>query len=171
MSTPRPLAVRPARAPDLDALVALLHQLFSIEQDFRPEPARQRRGLELLLADPGRAAVLVAELDGKVIGMVTAQLVVSTAEGALSALVEDMVVDGAARGGGVGARLLEAIEGWAAGRGATRLQLLADRDNQPALAFYARRGWAPTALVAWRRGGQPLAGPPSGPPPSPPRLT
>jgi len=148
-----PLTLRAATAADLDALVRLLHQLFSIEQDFRPDAARQRRGLALMLAAPEQRAVLVAERDGQVIGMVTAQLVVSTAEGAPSALVEDMVVEAAARGGGVGACLLEAVEAWAAARGATRLQLLADRDNTPALAFYAGRGWASTSLVAWRRGG------------------
>jgi GNAT superfamily N-acetyltransferase len=85
--------------------------------------------------------------------MVTAQLVVSTAEGARSALVEDLVVDAAERGRGVGASLLGAIEAWARARGATRLQLLADRENAPALAFYARMGWTGTRLVCLRRGG------------------
>ena len=154
---PTATTLRAARAEDLDALVGLLHQLFSIEQDFRPDAARQRRGLTLMLAEPATRGVLVAERAGRVIGMVTAQLLVSTAEGACSALVEDLVVEAGARGGGVGARLLAAIEAWAGVRGATRLQLLADRDNAPALAFYARRGWTSTSLVAWRRAG-PKAG-------------
>ena len=145
--------MRAARAEDLDALVALLGELFSIEADFRPDPARQRRGLALLLDDPGRAVVLVAERGGRVVGMVTAQLVVSTAEGAPSAWVEDAVVEAAERGRGVGRALLEAIEARAAELGATRLQLLADRENAPALGFYARIGWAPTRLVCLRRGG------------------
>lgn len=149
----RDVAIRSAGPADLEALVGLLHQLFSIEADFRPEADRQRRGLALLLEDRARRAVLVAERDGAVVGMVTAQLVVSTAEGAPSALVEDMVVDAAQRGRGVGRRLLQAVEAWAAGRGATRLQLLADRANAPALAFYGRAGWRPTQLVCWRRGG------------------
>jgi ribosomal protein S18 acetylase RimI-like enzyme len=145
--------VRRARAEDLDALVALLGELFSIEADFRPDPARQRRGLALLLDDPLRAVVLVAERGGRVVGVVTAQLVVSTAEGAPSAWVEDAIVEAAERGRGVGRALLEAIEARAAELGATRLQLVADRDNAPALAFYARIGWAPTRLVCLRRGG------------------
>jgi GNAT superfamily N-acetyltransferase len=49
--------------------------------------------------------------------------------------------------------VLEAIEAWALARGATRLQLVADRENAPALAFYARLGWRATRLVALRRGG------------------
>jgi len=143
--------VRPARFGDLDDLVRLLSLLFSIEADFQPDPERQRRGLALMLSDPGQRAVLVVEREGRVRGMVTAQLVVSTAEGGASALVEDMVVDEAERGHGLGRLLLQAIEAWAAARGATRLQLLADRENAPALAFYARLGWASTQLVCWRR--------------------
>ena len=147
------LAVRPARPEDVDALVALLGDLFSIEADFHPDPERQRRGLALLLDDRARAIVLVAERDRRVVGMVTAQLVISTAEGAPSAWVEDMIVDAAERGRGAGRALLEELERRAAALGATRLQLLADRENAPALGFYARLGWAPTRLVCLRRGG------------------
>ena len=145
--------MRPARPADVDALVALLGDLFSIEADFRPDPDRQRRGLALLLDDRARAIVLVAERGRRVVGMVTAQLVISTAEGAPSAWVEDMIVDAAERGRGAGRALLEELERRAAALGATRLQLLADRENGPALGFYARLGWAPTRLVCLRRGG------------------
>ena len=147
------LAVRPARPEDVDALVALLGDLFSIEADFHPDPERQRRGLALLLDDRARAIVLVAERGRRVVGMVTAQLVISTAEGAPSAWVEDMIVDAAERGRGAGRALLEELERRAAALGATRLQLLADRENGPALGFSARLGWAPTRLVCLRRGG------------------
>ena len=145
--------MRPARPADVDALVALLGDLFSIEADFHPDPERQRRGLALLLDDRARAIVLVAERGRRVVGMVTAQLVISTAEGAPSAWVEDLIVDAAERGRGAGRALLAELERCAAALGATRLQLLADRENAPALGFYARLGWAPTRLVCLRRGG------------------
>ncbi len=139
--------------PDLEVLVRLLGQLFSIEADFHPDPERQRSGIALLLAEGSRAVVLVAERNRAVIGMATAQLVVSTAEGGRSALVEDMVVDAAERGTGAGRALLAAVEVWARRSGATRLQLLADRENAPALRFYGRMGWSGTRLVCLRRGG------------------
>ena len=145
--------IRHAVRADLGPLVRLLGVLFSIEADFRPDPRRQRRGLALMLGDPERRAVLVAERAGEVLGMVTVQLVVSTAEGAPSGLLEDMVVEERARGEGLGARLLRAAERWAFARGATRLQLLADRENRPALRFYRRLGWAGTKLVCLRRAG------------------
>jgi GNAT superfamily N-acetyltransferase len=147
--------IRAATAADLDSLVRLLGLLFSIEADFRPNPPRQRHGLLLMIEEPERRVVLVADRAGAIIGMVTVQLVVSTAEGAPSAWVEDMVVDEKARGGGVGRRLLQAAERWARGRGATRFQLLADRANRPAHRFYRRMGWCGTQLVCLRRGGVP----------------
>jgi GNAT superfamily N-acetyltransferase len=147
------ISVRPARVDDLEAMVALLAQLFALEPDFRFDPVRQRRGLALLLEDRLRRVALVAERGGAVLGMVTGQLVVSTAEGSGSVLVEDMVVTEAVRHRGVGRALLRAVEEWAAARGATRLQLLADRENQAALGFYGRLGWQGTRLVCLRRGG------------------
>jgi GNAT superfamily N-acetyltransferase len=143
--------LRPAAPGDLDDLVRLLGALFALEADFTPDPARQRRGLAAMLADPARRAVLVAERDGALVGMVTGQVVVSTAEGGPSVLVEDLVVEEAARGAGLGRALVAAIEGWARERGATRVQLLVDEENLPALGFYRRLGWQPTQLRALRR--------------------
>jgi GNAT superfamily N-acetyltransferase len=149
----RRTVIRPATEADLGALVRLLGVLFSIESDFRPDARRQRRGLRAMLSEPERRRVLVAERDGAVVGMVTLQLLVSTAEGGPSGLLEDMVVDAAARGEGVGRRLLRAAERWGRAMGATRFQLLADSENTPALAFYGRMGWGRTKLVCLRRGG------------------
>ncbi len=142
--------IRPATTSDVPVLVQLLGDLFSIEADFTPDADAQRVGLALMLADPRRRMVLVAERAGAVVGMVTGQLLVSTAEGGHSVLVEDMVVERTLRGHGIGRKLLDAIEAWATERGATRLQLLADRENGPALAFYDRAGWGATRLVCMR---------------------
>ncbi len=147
--------IRPATHADLDALVRLLSVLFSIEADFRPDPERQRRGLSRMLEDPERRLVLVAEHEGTVVGMATAQLVISTAEGADSGWVEDVVVDERFRRTGVGRLLLEEAGAWALARGATRLQLLADRENDPALRFYDRLGWSSTRMVCLRRAAGP----------------
>ena len=49
--------------------------------------------------------IKVAEIDGAVRGMCTVQLVISTAEGGLAGLVEDLVVDRTYRGQGIGGLL------------------------------------------------------------------
>jgi ribosomal protein S18 acetylase RimI-like enzyme len=144
--------IRNARPDDLDALTALLGELFAIEADFSVDAPRQRRGLGLMLDGCGKhRCVKVAETDGRVAGMVTAQMLVSTAEGGLVALIEDMVVEGGLRGRGIGRLLMESMEAWAAEHGAGRLQLLADRTNFAALDFYDKIGWRPTRLICLRR--------------------
>lgn len=140
-----------ATLSDLPALVGLLADLFQIESDFRPDAARQEAGLRMLLSRAGDAAVFVAR-DGRGVaqGMVTVQLVVSTAEGARSAWIEDVVVRDSMRGRGMGRSLISDALAWATAAGATRAQLLVDTGNLPATAFYDRLGWKTTCLAARR---------------------
>ncbi|KAB2888976.1 MAG: GNAT family N-acetyltransferase [Desulfobulbaceae bacterium] len=142
--------IRPARTADIPEMVRLLELLFAIEADFTADADRQSQGLNLLLQQP-LACVMVAEQEGRVVGMCSGQLTVSTAEGGFALLVEDLVVAADFRGRKIAPRLLEAVALWAAGHGAARMQLLADRDNAPALAFYRRLGWKETALVCLRQ--------------------
>ncbi len=139
-----------ATLDDVPVLSRLLDALFNLEQDFQPNTQRQIQGMTLLLQHPDRAVIKVARDKGQVIGMVSAQLVISTAEGAPSAWVEDMVVLERYRGTGVGRGLLENVLAWAKEKGATRAQLLVDLDNEPALGYYQHLGWATTRLAARR---------------------
>lgn len=144
------VSIRIAAPTDLDSLVSLLAALFSIEQDFVFDASRQRRGLELMLENE-RGCVLVAEGQGQVIGMCTGQVAISTAEGGPALLVEDVIVLEQWRGKGVGRQLLENLGAWAREQGIERFQLLADRNNGPALDFYEALGWQATALVCLRK--------------------
>lgn len=142
--------IRHANLIDIPAMVELLSHLFAIEADFHPDPAKQARGLERLLR-AGDTAVWVAESHGQVVGMITVQTLISTAEGGPVGLVEDVVVREGWRGLGLGTQLMGAAEDWAAQRGLLRLQLLADRENTAALAFYGKQGWNETNLVGLRK--------------------
>jgi GNAT superfamily N-acetyltransferase len=128
----------------------MLQELFEIESDFSPDNVRQQSGLRLLLSEPD-ALVLVAEADGRAIGMCTVQKIISTAQGGMSGLVEDMFVKKEYRRQGVGRSLLEAAEEWAGINRLSRLQLLAEADNAPALSFYSEGGWESTNLVCRRK--------------------
>lgn len=146
------IAIDHAQAGDIDAMCALLNLLFSIEQDFVPDSAVQRRGLTLLLAMPQSGQIFVARHPEQgVVAMVSAQLLISTAVGAPSALIEDLVVRAPYRGQGIGQALLDAARDWAMSHGARRLQLLADADNAPALGFYRKLDWQATRLFAWKK--------------------
>jgi len=148
-----PLVIRKARSSDLSALTELLAELFEIEQDFVANPRRQRYGLKLILSAPEEWQVFVAEVGGRVVGMCSIHRLISTAEGAESALIEDMVVQHDLRGRGIGCKLLAIAEEWAFAQGLRRMQLLADRDNKKALAFYRRNGWRRTRLICLRKTG------------------
>lgn len=146
------ICIEGAGMGDIDALIGLLDTLFSIEQDFTPDPVAQRRGLELLLASPAQGRIFVARhAEQGAVGMVSVQLVISTAIGAPSAWIEDMVIEAPFRGRGLGKALLDAARDWAVAQGAGRIQLLADADNPPALDFYRHLEWQPTRLFAWKK--------------------
>jgi GNAT superfamily N-acetyltransferase len=142
--------LRPATSADLPALVDLLCVLFTQEAEFEPDRAAQARGLVAILDVPAVGAILVAEETDVLLGMVSLLWTVSTALGARAGLLEDMVVAPAARGRGVGGRLLEAAIAHARAAGCRRLTLLTDADNAGAQRFYRRRGFVASPMLPFR---------------------
>ena len=143
--------VRKAAVSDIDSLVRLLEELFSIEEDFIFDEQKQRKGLLLMLADQKERCVMVAELNKKVVGMCSVQTFISTAEGCPAGVIEDMIVSKKHRGKGIGKSLLESIEVWSKEKGIGRLQLLTDKNNTAALEFYKKTGWCNTQLICLRK--------------------
>ena len=148
-------SIGPALASDIPRLVDLLNDLFGIELDFTSDTSRQTGGLKLLIAEAGKSDRLILAVardeQGAVVAMGSAQLVISTAEGAPSAWIEDVVVHPDYRRQGVGKQLLAHLMAWAKTRGATRAQLVADKDNAGAELFYSGLGWQATQLAVRRR--------------------
>ena len=138
---------------DLEAMAGLLAGLFTLESDFSPKREKQLAGLRLILNDPGVGRLFVLRVDGCVAGMANALLTVSTAEGRRVVLLEDVVVAAGFRGRGLGRRLVEHVAAWAAENGLPRITLLVDKDNAPALAFYERMGFTPSAMRVLRKFG------------------
>jgi N-acetylglutamate synthase-like GNAT family acetyltransferase len=145
------ITIRQAKISDIPAMTSLLEELFSIEADFTVDAQKQQQGLELLVGQPDRAIVLIAEHEDQVIGMLTAQILISTAEGGKSLLLEDMVVTKAYRQQGVGRKILTYMENLAVSSNIMRMQLLADRENHAALGYYTHLGWKETQMVCWRK--------------------
>lgn len=139
--------IRRANHEDIKALVGLLKELFSIEEDFAFDESKQRCGLKMMLEDDISKCIMVAETNKTVVGMCTAQILVSTAEGGKAALIEDMVVNENYRGRGIGRLLMSSIEDWSISQGVKRLQLLADCNNKNALEFYKDLKWNNTQLI------------------------
>jgi GNAT superfamily N-acetyltransferase len=145
------IIIRKAWHYDINQMVALLKELFSIEKDFTFNESAQRQGLLMMLDGNEKRCIMVAESGDQIIGMCSAQLLVSTAEGGMAALIEDMVVAKSYQRQGIGKRLLLSVEKWVHKKKAKRIQLLADRNNINALDFYKKQKWSATQLICLRK--------------------
>jgi GNAT superfamily N-acetyltransferase len=135
-----------AAAADIEALADMIAIIFSLEKDFHADRQKQIAGLNLLLAD-SRSRVFVIRRNNLPVGMCSAQLVISTAEGGYKALIEDVVILPGHQGKQLGSTLLSAVGSWAETVGAKRLDLAADIGNAGALAFYHKTNWQKTNLI------------------------
>jgi len=139
-----------ALAADLPQLVELLGVLFTQEAELNPDPQKQRRALELILAEPSRARIYVAREAGTVIAMAALHFTTSTAEGGKVAWFEDCIVRPEYRRKGIGKALLEYVIAQARAEGALRVMLLTDGDNARAHALYREIGFTDSAMLAMR---------------------
>jgi GNAT superfamily N-acetyltransferase len=144
--------IRKATMADIGPLIELLYELFSIETDFTFDKDKQYQGLKLMLKGGKNRRVWVADdKQHGVVGMCTLQILISTAEGGEVGLVEDVVVKKEFRCQGIGTLLLKTVEAWAAKSKLSRLQLLKDKTNLPAIQFYKKVKWQPTMMVCMRK--------------------
>ena len=146
------ILVRRATPADVPQLCGLLTLLFAQEADFTPDPERQTRALSLIIEQPDVGHIYCAT-DGKLIaGMVSILFTISTAEGGRAAWLEDMVVNPAYRGSGIGKRLLNEAIRQARSAGCSRITLLTDATNTLAMQFYGRSGFVRSQMVPFRLG-------------------
>ncbi len=138
------VTIRAARPEDIGAMAGLLEELAVVDEDFRTETSARLRGLSMMLENHGGRVILVADERGRIVGMCSAQLFVSLAEGGPVAMVENLVVARSGRGVGIGSSLLKAAEAWAAASGAKGLQIVVDAGNIPSLEFLMKNGWRRT---------------------------
>lgn len=139
------IVIERAKEEDLKEMAALLSVLFAIETDFEIDFDKQLAGIKRLYGHEG-SDLLVARHDNAVVGMVTMQRLISSAEGGFIGQIEDLVVKEDYRKMGVGSRLINKIRAIAQEYGYKRIQLAADVNNANALQFYNRRGFRRTHL-------------------------
>ena len=137
--------VRDATQADLARIVELLAQLSRFAPRERPtEPERYRAAFAEIAADP-RQRLLVAEVDGRVVGTVVLVIVPNlTHEGRPYAIVENVIVDRDLRGEGVGEALLHFATGEAKRAGCYKLSLTSNKTRTDAHRFYERVGFRAT---------------------------
>lgn len=143
-------ALGAANPADIPALVELLGILFTQEAELEPDPAKQRRALEIILQDESRARIYVARDAGTIVAMAALHFTTSTAEGGKVAWFEDCIVRPEHRRKGIGKALLEHVIAQARAEGALRVMLLTDGDNATAQALYRKSGFRDSAMLAMR---------------------
>ncbi len=143
--------IRAAVENDVAKCAELLGLLFSQEHEFTPDAELQSRGLSLIINNPERGQIFVAEVDGVIQGMVMLLFTVSTFLGRKVALLEDMIVAPAWRGKGLGSRLIDHAMDFACREGFGRITLLTDKDNGVAQHFYSSKGFSESEMVVFRK--------------------
>lgn len=140
-----PLTIRVADAADVDSLLALVHSAYrgpsgregwTSEADLIDGPRTTRALLEADLADPS-ITILVA---GDLVGCAA----VTVPPGAATGRFGLFAVRPGTQRGGVGTALLAAAEDHARSAGATTLEMCVIDRRHELVAWYARRGYAPT---------------------------
>ena len=132
------LTIRRAAPRDAPEISRLLAQLgYAVE----PDDVEHRLGR--LAGDPGKAVWVAAAADGCLVGCGQAAVDLRLAEGE-RVEITSLVVDAAARGGGIGRRLTDAAEAWAAALGHRRLRVRCNARREAAHRFYESAGFRET---------------------------
>jgi GNAT superfamily N-acetyltransferase len=151
VSTQEP-TIRAARESEVEVVLPLYEALFE-PPGSRPESWDRARAAETLGAAirSGDSAVLVAEREGRLVGVCTAYLDLDSVRFGRRCWVEDLAVDRDSRSLGVGAALLAEAKRWAKRSGATHLELDTAEPRTDAQRFYERQrpSWR-SVSYAWK---------------------
>ncbi|MEM8956130.1 MAG: GNAT family N-acetyltransferase [Verrucomicrobiota bacterium] len=150
MTTPDEPRVQAATIEDLPQLVELLMELFSEEEDFDPDYAKQERGLRLILEQPNRGRIFVVRTDHQIIGMVNLLFTISTASGGFVGLMEDVVIRQEHRGQGYGSRLINYVISFANKKDFLRITLLTDKISAESQRFFQKLGFNFSHMIPMR---------------------
>lgn len=145
MTDPR---IRPATAADVPAMVRLVHDLAAYERAPEQCVLTDEMLHERLFGTQPALYAHVAEADGAVVGTAIWFLNFSTWDGVHGIHLEDLYVDPAQRGSGLGKALLTELARVCVERGYSRLQWQVLDWNTPSIEFY--RSLGAVDLEDWR---------------------
>lgn len=139
--------VRVAREEDLPRLLELFYQLSQLGE--RPHAAARLpteddlRAFHAVQADE-RATCLVLEDEGQVVGTISLYVLPAFSHGRPFGIIENVVVDEAARGAGLGRQLMDAAESLARDRGCYKVSFTSNAKRTDAHGFYEHLGFRAT---------------------------
>lgn len=141
-------AIRPARPEDAPRILELVRELAEYERAAHEVAARAEDFVRDGFGERPLFHVLLAERGGRTIGFALYFFAYSTWEGRGVLRLEDLFVEPAERGGGVGLALMRALAEEAKHAHCTRFEWQVLDWNAPAIAFYEKLG--AKILPEWR---------------------
>ncbi len=141
--TTSPFTLRPATPADCDAIAALIYELAVYE---KLESLAKASGDDLrrnMFGPRPFAEAIVAEVSGKIVGFALFFHTFSTFRGQPGLWLEDIYVQPAHRGAGIGKGLLAQIAALAIERKCGRVEWMVLDWNAPSIAFYRSLGAGP----------------------------
>jgi GNAT superfamily N-acetyltransferase len=147
-AVPYGLKIRPATSGDVPLILSFIRKLAEYEKLAHEVAADEMILRESLFGNSPGAEVCFAELDGTAVGFAVYFANFSTFLGRAGIYLEDLFVEPAYRGKGIGKALLAYIAKTAVERRAGRLNWAVLDWNQTAIDFYRRMG--ATVLNEWR---------------------
>jgi GNAT superfamily N-acetyltransferase len=103
------------------------------------------------LSPDDKRLLLLAEVDGDVVGLVEATMRRDDEAGFAGAYVDELAVAASWRGRGVGMLLMGEVDAWALGNGAMSVALDHLHTNEGAHRLYARLGYAVRGVIMEKR--------------------
>jgi GNAT superfamily N-acetyltransferase len=135
--------VRPIRPDDVPAVVGLVRELAEYEKAAHEVRLTADQLSASLFGDSPKLFGHVAEKDGEVVGMALWFLNFSTWRGTHGIYLEDLYVQPAHRGTGLGRELLRTLAALCVDRGYSRLEWWVLDWNSPSIEFYKAAGAVP----------------------------
>jgi ribosomal protein S18 acetylase RimI-like enzyme len=104
--------------------------------------------LTAIVSAPTNTLLIARDDQGAIVGTLT--LLMMLTPGSTFGFVEDVVVDEAARGQGIGEQLVRECQRLAIAQGASRVELHSGNHRQPAIRLYQRVGFTKFETNVWR---------------------
>lgn len=143
MSAARGIAIAPAMRADLPTVLRLMRALAVYEKLEHVFVAREADLDDALFGPHPVAEAFLGSLDGAAVGYALVFTTFSTFAGRRCMWLEDLFVEPAVRGKGVGKALLVHLAALSAGRGYARLEWNVLDWNEPSIGFYKSLGAVP----------------------------
>jgi GNAT superfamily N-acetyltransferase len=144
-TTTTPATIRAAAEGDATAVAAAVEALLVELGGRKPARGELEAEVRAAIADPGIGAILVAEAEGEIVGVLSASWQRALHVPGRYATIQDLWVDSGWRSRGVGAELVDELAALCRAQGVVRIEVGLPRESFAAIrateAFYSGNGF------------------------------